>query len=183
MRLTAFIIAVITMLPFSAVAQTAISSETANTYYKKCMQNDDERMSDATQESLCSCTAVKMMSVITNEDIVQMSPEPGPGRPAFDKMLADAYGPCMQIPVEEQLHTECMNDPKIKEFALRDQSALCRCMAKTTTQSLEIQAPAMMRTKLEEKPGLTDAFDPLAYDKELRSRAYDNLFLCLKEGN
>ena len=184
MKLAAFLIAcMLAAIPFSAKAQTAISNETANAYYKKCMENDDTRMSDETQESLCSCTAVKMMSVVTNEDIAQMSAAPGPGRAAFDKMLTEAYAPCMQIPVEEQLYGECMRDTKIQEFALRDPSALCHCMAKSTTRLLPVQAPDILRMKLEKKPDLTDAFDPIAYDEELRSFAYNNLFLCLKVGN
>ncbi len=184
MKLAAFIIAfMLVVIPVTAMAQTAITSETANAYYKKCMENDDQRMSDESQESLCSCTAVKMMSVVTEEDLARMSPAPGPGRASYDKMLADAYGPCMQLPVEDQLFGECMKDSKIKQFALRDQSALCRCMAKNSTRMLAVEAPNMMREKLQKTPDLKDAFDPLAYDPDLRGRAYDNLFLCLKEGN
>lgn len=181
--LIAALLAFFLAMPFAAKAQTAISNETANAYYRQCMANDDPRMNEDSQQSLCSCASAKMMTVLTNEDMEILSPEPGPGRAAYDKMLANAYAPCMQVPVEEQLYRECMNDTKIRQFALRDQSALCTCMARKTTHMLPVEAPAMMRRALQEDPDLRDAFDSLHGNSEFRKAAYNNLFSCLHEGN
>lgn len=170
-------------LAFPAYAQTPLSNETANAYYMQCMASDDPRMSDSAQDHLCSCTAVKMMSIMTGEDLAGMSREAGPGRAAYDKMLADAYAPCMQIPVEEQLYGECMNDRKIRQFALRDQSALCNCMAMKSAGTLPDEAAAMTRRALETDPQLEDVFTSLHSNPEFRKAAYNNLFSCLHMGN
>lgn len=160
-----------------------VSQDTANDYYKACMTPDDERMSDDAQESLCGCTSAQMMLVMTAEDIKTMSPKPGPGRAAYDKMLAEAYGPCMQIPVEEDIYNGCMKDGHIKQFALKDQGKLCRCLATTTTETLPIEAPKIVRKNLKTTPDLTDPYNIIAYDADLRARALDNLTPCLHLGN
>lgn len=186
MKRSAFIIAMLLAFlatPFSAHAQTAMGNETANAYYRQCMAVDDARMNDESQESLCSCTSAKMMSVLTLEDLEILSPKPGPGRAVYDKMLSDAYAPCMQVPVEEQLYRECMNDTKIKQFALRDQGALCNCMAKESTRMMPVEAPQMMRRALKNQPDLEDAFDAMHSNPTFREKAYNNLFSCLHAGN
>lgn len=185
-RTTVFIAALFAWIlatPFPAQAQTAISNETANRYFTQCMASDDPRMSDEAQEHLCSCTSVKMMSVMTDEDMAILSRDPGPGRVAYDKMLADAYAPCMEIPVREQLYGECMIDKKIQQFALRNQSALCDCMAGQTTAMLPVEAPAMIRFALKQDPKLEDIYESLHSNPEFRKLAYHNLFSCLHKGN
>jgi len=160
-----------------------VSQDAANDYYKACMTPDDERMSDDAQESFCGCTSAQMMLVMTSEDIKTMSPNPGPGRAAYDNILAEAYGPFMQVPLEETLYEGCMKDGHIKQFALKDQGKLCRCLATTTTQTLPIEAPKIVRKTLETAPGMTDPYDIIAYDSNLRKRALDNLTPCLHLGN
>jgi hypothetical protein len=168
--------------PLSARAEP-VSQDTANAYYTACMAPDDERMSETAQESLCGCSSAQLMLVMTAEDIQTMSPDPGPGRAAYDKMLAEVYGPCMQIPVEENIYDGCMKNGHIKQFALKDQGKLCRCLATKTTETLPNDAPVIVRNNLKASPGLTDPYHIIAYDPDLRRRALDYLTPCLHLGN
>lgn len=166
-----------------AMAQTAVSREAANAYYQNCMAKDDPRMTDLAQEGLCSCTAARMMTALTMEDIAAMTPEPGLGRIPFNKMLTEVYGPCMQYPVEDQLNKECMNDTKVNQFALRDQGALCRCMAGRSGQLLSTEGAVIMRDVLARNPNLADPMDAILSNASFRQRAYENLYSCLHAGN
>lgn len=182
---TAFLpLLALVLLAVTPAQARPVSQDTANEYFNSCMANDDERMSEEAQESLCGCTSAQLLLVMTAEDIEKMSPAPGtPGRVPYDKMLTHAYGPCMQIPVEENIYNGCMKDGSIKKFALKDQGKLCRCLAIKTTESLPIEAPKIMGRALKKKPDLNDPYDTIAYDPDLRARALDNLTLCLHEGN
>ncbi len=162
----------------------AVSTKTANQYFQSCMAHDDPRMSDSAQESLCGCTSAQMTLMLTSEDITAMSPAPGtPGRIAYDKMLIQAYGPCMQIPVEENFYEGCMKDGNIQKFALKDPGKLCHCLAVKTTEKLPIEAQSIVESALKKTPDLTDPYDAIAYNPDLRAKALDNLTLCLHEGN
>lgn len=180
LRLALFLI-LIAMMPTASMAQTAVSEKIANAYYQTCMSRDDTRLSDETQDSLCSCISVRMMSALTLEDVATMSPNQGLGRPAFDKMLTTVYAPCMRTPVEDVLHQQCMNDRKIKEFSLRDPDKLCRCTATRSGDFFDIQAQDMMTSILRHAPDLSDPIDYILNDRGLRQRSADILFECLKE--
>lgn len=184
MKFIVLVLSALCLLVGTSPAQAEpVSQDTANAYYKACMAPDDERMSDEAQQALCGCTAAQMMLVMTAEDIATMSPKPGPGRAAYDKMLVNAYGPCMQFPVEENVYDGCMRDGHIKKFALKDQGKLCRCLSTKTTETLPVDAPKIMRSTLKAAPGMTDPYDAIAYNRELRQRALDNLTPCLHLGN
>lgn len=178
-----FVILLAILFSNTALAATPVSQQTANAYYQSCISRADERMSLSAQEGLCSCAAARMVTTMTLEDLVQMKPESGPGRAAYNKMLAEVYGPCMQFPIEDELHNECMRDSKIKQFALRDQGALCHCMAKKTGALMPDQAPGLMRNIIKHNPGISDPFKALLNNQTLREQAYNNIYSCLTAGN
>jgi hypothetical protein len=181
MQFFAFLLFLLTLAPTASMAQTAISEKVANAYYQACMEHDDDRLGGESQDALCGCMSVKIMSALTLEDIAAMSPKPGPGRAAFDKMLMNVYGPCMKAPVEDTLYRQCMGDRKIKEFSLRDTGKLCRCTASRSGAYYEQQAEPMMQDILRRAPGLSDPVTYILDDQGLRQRAEDILFECLKE--
>ena len=166
-----------------ALAETPVSQNVANTYYQTCMSRDDTRLSDETQDAMCSCTSARLMVAMNIEDIGAMKAEPGPGRTAYNKMMMDVYGPCLEYPIKEQLYNECMSDRKIKNFALRDQNALCRCTSEKTALPLSTEGTEMMRTMLQRRPNLVDPMDSVLNDQGFREQAYNNLYSCLGVGN
>lgn len=183
MRLV-LLISALACLAFPALAQTAIGGGTANAYYQACMDRADERMSLSAQESLCSCASARMMVMMSVQELATMNPDPKhPGRAAYNKMLMNVYGPCMQHPVEERLTGECERDRHIRAFSLRDPGALCRCMAQQTGTTFEQNAPDIVRRLLYFLPGMEDPLEPIMNDATFRQRAYDNLYACLHLGN
>lgn len=159
---------------------STISKGLANSYYKNCNANDDPRMSDNAQDSLCGCTAAKIMDVMSAEEIAGMTTNIGPGRIAYNKMLTTVYGPCMQAPVEEILYQECMNDKNIKEFMLRNTPMLCRCTAYGSGRTLIRESTEIMPRLLKGYPNMTDPLDYILADRVFRQKAYANLYECLR---
>jgi hypothetical protein len=174
---------------FTAPLATAqgITPEHANQYYQTCMAVDDQRMTADAQEALCSCTAARLPMVMTENDILTMNPEPGhAGRPAYDKMIAYVYGPCMQYPIQDKLMHECLNDSKIENFALRDPGAVCLCMATRTGDMLgnSETGTQIITELLRRNPGMQDPYDFILNDGRFRQYAYDMLLnTCLTAGN
>ena len=171
----------ILLAPSVSMAQTPVSEQVANAYYETCASRDDPRLSDESQEALCSCMSVKMMSAMTLEDLAAMKPAVGPGRTAFDKMLTEVYAPCMKIPTQDVLHRQCMNDRKVQQFSLRDPDRLCRCTAGRMGEYLDKEAQPTMHLILRYHPDITDPMDFMLNNVSMRQRAEDFLFACLKE--
>ena len=91
------------LFSFSVNAQTPVTEKTANAYYASCTSQSDERLTPDAQAILCGCVSAKLMSSLTMEEIASMSEKPGPGRDVYDKMLINAYSPCLQIPIQDQI--------------------------------------------------------------------------------
>lgn len=180
----ALIMACLMMLvPALAWAQTPVPESTANEYYKNCMANDDERMTDEGQKALCSCASVKLMSGMTMEEIDGMNTKPGAGRDLYDKMLRTVYGPCMQVPVEDQIYKECMNDRDVKEFRLNNTEGLCLCTAKKSGALLTKDNTPYFDDILTRKPDLRDPYDYMLNSPVFRQHAYNFLYDCLRQNN
>lgn len=168
------------MAEASAEAPAKISKRVANAYYENCVSRDDPRMSDSAQNSLCSCSAAKFMEIMSLEEVVAMKKEIGPGRIAYNKMLREVYGPCMQAPIEEVLYEECSNDRHVKEFLLRDTTRLCRCTATRTGNVLAAEGAAIITRLLVQNPDMADPMNYILQDQIFRQKAYGNLYECLR---
>ena len=121
---------------------------------------------------------------MTLEDIAGMNDKPAtPGRVAYDKMLTAAYGPCMAIPVQEQLTKECMTDSRINQFGLRDKNAMCQCMGRKSASFIDQEGPAIVKQILERNPATTDLYAAFMDDQTVRQNAYDNVTACLHSNN
>jgi hypothetical protein len=177
--ITIFII----MLSLSAHAQTPVSPKTANSYYASCMDHKDLRMMPGTQENLCSCASVKLMSDMTLEELAVMSPQPGPGRVPYNKMLVHVYGPCLQPAIQDELEDECMQDNRIKQFMIKNQDRLCQCMGQKSVDYLSTKITSMLQDLIKTDPKLTDIYTPLLDNPDLRGHAYGYINSCLHEIN
>lgn len=166
-----------------SVKSTPIPQSTANAYYANCMSRKVDRMSDDDQQNLCSCSAAKMMSTMSLEELTVMSPEKGPGRAAYDKMMTQVYGPCLHTPVQDQLYNECMSDPKIKDFAIKDQAGLCHCTSQKSGDDFANGASQLIAVILKNDPKVTDMYSAVLNNNTFRGQAYQNLFSCLHKGN
>ena len=167
--------------PGLARAESAITKGIANAYYKNCISRDDQRMSDSAQSALCSCSAAQMIEKMSIEEVFRMKKELGPGRIEYDKMLTEVYGPCMEVPVEETLYNECMNDSKVEQFYLRDKNKLCRCTSQKSARYLADNGVNVMTYLLKDAPAMEDPMDYILNDGRFRQQAYNNLYVCFKQ--
>lgn len=173
----------LTFLPPFAVSAKVVSQETANTYYTACMGHNDPRLDPEGQMNLCSCAAANIMIKMTVEELAKMSPDVKnkTGRAIYDKMLIDVYGPCMNVPVQNALATQCMKDGKIKQFLLRDTSGMCQCMAARTGDFIESDGRKIIEDILEKFPKTTDIFPLLLDDHQVREKAYSHVYTCMHD--
>ena len=102
-----FLLAAFLSLP--ALAQTPITTEMSNAYYNSCMGARDQRMSNDAQDSLCTCTAMKMKEAMSVEDIRVMGQNDQDGRNMLNKMLLDVYVPCMSAIAVTRQPSSCRN--------------------------------------------------------------------------
>lgn len=174
---------VLAATPFTAQARTAVTKDAANAYYTACMEKDDKRLTEEAHISLCSCTAAKMMTTLSMEDINAMNDKAGPGRDLYNKMLADSYGPCMQVAIQDELDKECMTDSRINQFGLKDKASLCQCVGIRTGNFIAAESPAIVQQILKNKPDVTDLYAAFLDNNSVRQTAYDNVTACLHSNN
>jgi hypothetical protein len=168
--------------PLSEVlAQTPISKDIANTYFKNCTQNRNEMMSEDTQVAFCSCTSVKMMEAMTLEEIQTMYEETQAGRNMLNKMLIEVYAPCISMPVQDLVGNNCLEDPKFKSLELKSPTheELCSCISKETGDWLSLRGRLLMKSILEKNPNIQDPIGPVMNSKEFQDQSYQHLTQCM----
>lgn len=168
------------LLPVTAFGAegTQIDSATANAYFENCVAKRDERMSEESQKTLCSCTAALMMKEMSTEDVRLMGENTPEGRKMLNHMLVSVYAPCMQYPIEDMISRECLRDEKLGEVT-REKIDLCRCMGESTGYWFSRQAGPKMAKLFEINPDMTDPIDPVMNSPEFRRSSYQNMLNCL----
>ena len=76
-KLTLSLLLILPLFSTVTMAQTPVSNEQAQKYYESCATNRDERMSVATQDAFCQCSARGFKEHITIEDLTTLSTETG----------------------------------------------------------------------------------------------------------
>lgn len=174
------LITLLLLIPALPGHATQLNKDQANAYYKNCVAQSDPRLSQKSQEALCSCTSAMMTQQMSVEDIQTMGQNTQAGRDALNKMLLDVYAPCMQFPVEDLVATECLKDEKISMMGLKsDRRALCGCIAARTGAWLKSTGRSIMSGLIGRNANITDPISPVMDSPEFRSASYDNLVSCM----
>lgn len=170
----------VTLLAHPSQAQTPITKDAANAYYKNCKAQNDPRLRPETQEALCACTAVQMIEKMSVEEVQTMASNDQSGRISLNKMLVEVYAPCMNFPVQDMIADECMNDPKVDMAGLKmNKSVLCNCMGEKTGAWMATVGRSLMAQILTQNPNITDPIGPVMEDKSFRQQAYQNMMACM----
>lgn len=181
MKLLALLVIAL-LVPFTANAQTPVSTETANTYFSNCVaQKSQQSFSPEAQEMLCACTAARMAQFFSMEDMATMTnpqSEPAAQRGAFNKMLINIYAPCMEEPTREFHYNACMTNPQTAQYG--DPATICRCMADAVAAHIQVHGPSIFEDLVARNPNITDPMTALTEDPSFQTFAQSKLLGCLR---
>lgn len=166
------------MLPlFSSVtlAQTPVSNEQAQKYYESCATNRDERMSVATQDAFCQCSARGFKKHITIEDLTTLSTETGQAaRDITNKMLINLYAPCMEHPVRDLVMNKCKQD------AFQAGHKICECMASKMANYMSTRAGSELDAILKKTPDVYDPLGAITSSKSYEAQEKRTILQCIQ---
>ncbi len=159
-------------------AETPVTKEMANQYFKNCMAKEDPRITRQAQEELCACTSAKMTETLSVQDIQRMSGNDQAARNALNKMLVEVYGPCMAAPTRDLILNNCLQNKELANLT-NDAEALCGCIAEETAVYLEENAPEIISREISRSPNLTDPNAVLMASKEVESKIKQKTLSCM----
>lgn len=166
------------LLPFSAIAATPITKETAQAYYKTCLTKDAPMMSDESKDLMCSCTAAQMMENMSVEDVQDMSSQDTAiARPAANKLIIDVYAPCIEFPARDYYYTTCVENPETSSISSKPRE-LCNCMSDEVSGFLAENAQGVFADILDRNPMILDPMEALANDADFQKFAEKKLLGC-----
>lgn len=177
MRILLLLLTII-LFPNLAIAEP-ITKAQAKAYYQNCSSKPSPNMSVETQKLLCACTAVQMHKKMQVEDVQEMSLQNSVGRAATNKMIINAYAPCMQHPAKELYYQNCISDPQTQTLTQNPQKA-CECMSSNIAKYLSTRGVDVFRSILSRSPNITDPMAALASDPQFQKYTRDELMGCLK---
>ena len=135
-------------------------------------------MSVETQKLLCACTAVKMHQNMQVEDIQEMSLQNEIGREATNKMIVNAYAPCMQHPAKELYYQNCISDPQTQTLT-KNPEKTCQCMSGNIANYLSTRGVDIFESILTRNPNINDPMAALADDPQFQKFTRTQLMGCL----
>lgn len=138
-----------------ALAQTRISDEGKQAYFRNCLQQTDERISEQTHAIFCQCTAHFMQQNMSVEEIQTMSTQTQDARNILNKVVIQVYAPCMEFPVRDLIYNECRKE---KDQVSND---ICTCLADEMASYTAQTAQERLTTVLQTTPNITDPMDPI----------------------
>jgi hypothetical protein len=159
-------------LPSLAMAQTAITAETAQKYYQNCIRNaqSDQTMKPQTKDVFCQCTAIHMQKNMVMEDIVAMSGNDQAARNALNKMLTGVHAPCMEYPVRDLIGKKCEAD-----IARPD---VCNCLSDKMASYTAREAQRLLGQVLATNPNITDPMGAIMETDEFKRNEQQLALSC-----
>ncbi len=159
-------------LPSLGIAGTTITNEMADKYFSNCVEGAKKEGTMTTDglNKYCACTAMNMQKSMTQEDLTDLSGTGQKQRNALNKMLLDVNGPCMQYPVHDMLHKQCMADVKNSE--------ICNCLSTKMGSFMADISKRMMPELLADNPNLYDPTTPILESQEFKVRQNQIALSC-----
>lgn len=173
-----FALLVFTALP--ALAQTAVTKETANAYFTNCLnQPSPTGMSDQTKQYMCACTAARMQQSMTVEDIRTMAQQSQAGRNATNKMIINVYAPCIEYPARDHYYSTCMSNPQSQNLT-KNVQGMCTCLGNQVSGYLKQNAQKEFSRILKRTPNITDPMQALTSDPAFTQFAQSKMTGCIR---
>jgi hypothetical protein len=166
--------------PADAAQPGAIIDKMADAYYINCLRKTNPNISQQNLQGLCECTAKRMKTEMTPDQIKVMAQNDEAGRQELNHMLLDVYAPCMNYPVESMVEKQCLSDPKTENLpGGLDREKICYCMAERTGQWFTGHGRELMQAVIAKDPNVYDPVGPAMDDPSFKKASYANLMSCI----
>jgi len=162
----------------SAMAQTPVTQEMANSYYQNCMVQNAPGMTNESKGQMCTCTSTRMMQAMSVEDIKNMRRNDQTGRLVLNKMLVQVYAPCIEYPARDHYYNTCIANPETAKLSKAPQ-ALCNCLATQVSGYLKANGPRIFGEILRKNPNVTDPMSALTSDARFQKFAQEKMVGCV----
>jgi hypothetical protein len=165
------------------VAKQPVASvaEYANQYYSECVEKSDAVLSGPNLELQCACTSQKIVEQMRLEDVNSMITETSEGEFQRNRLLLQAYAPCMGAPARAILSAKCEGDKNIQKTVKSFQQA-CGCMGNAMALYVAENGASIIAKSLRSQvPG--DKTTPVSHmmrDPEFQARTQSALAECVK---
>jgi hypothetical protein len=162
----------------------AVIDKMADAFYINCLRKMNPDITQQDLQGLCECTAKRMKTEMTPEQIKIMAQNDEAGRLALNHMLLDIYAPCMNYPVQSRLEKQCHSAPKAENLpAGLDWEKICYCSAVKTGQWYTSHGRELMQAVIAKNPNVYDLTGPIMDDPSFKQAAHDNLTSCIFGGS
>ncbi|MGH1404430.1 MAG: hypothetical protein ACRBDL_09310 [Alphaproteobacteria bacterium] len=131
----------------------------SNDYFKSCIAKESLAFSDFEKELLCGCVSAKMSELLEVDDFRYLESKTARGRDVRSNILAFAYAPCMEYPIEAKVKDDCMVSPDLQEI-VSGKEVICKCATNKFTQYLHDHANAVFLQAQKYEP---TTLNPLEY--------------------
>lgn len=170
------------LFPLAAQAQsTPVNRDQANEYFAQCVQSGKSAPGESMRD-LCACTAAKVMSQLTAEELAALADTKTPaGQTARRKELVEVYAPCTEIIAAEMFDYECVNNKQLRDLNEGfDMPSVCSCASKLTADWYKGKGQKFMEESMKKDPGMTIAnpIGALLTHPLVKSQNLNNLVVC-----
>jgi hypothetical protein len=136
---------------------TANIADFAQRYYGNCTKQNHPVLKGQNLDMMCSCTAAKIQSSMSVEQMKAMQEQTEAGQFARNQMLLNVYAPCIEFPTRALILDQCLNNAQLKN-TLKNYTQTCGCLGDGMASYMKDKAPAAIQEALSRK---VDNFDPL----------------------
>ncbi len=98
----------------------------ANDYFKSCVAEETLAFNEFEKQLLCGCVSAKMSELLEIEDFKHLKAKTSKGRDVRSNVLAFAYAPCMEYPMETKVTDDCMISPELRDI-VSGKELVCKC--------------------------------------------------------
>ena len=157
-----------------------VTAEMSEAYYNSCIRKErPPALTKEGQDSLCACTASKMLENMTLEDIKDLSnEEQAIRRDAFNYMLVTVYAPCMEQPTKDYYYHTCRSNPKSR-LITTDSRVMCKCISEKVSKYVRKKGPEIFADILTRNPNIQDPMGALESDPVFQSYVKKQGVACL----
>ena len=155
-----YLLLTLLFFPSLAFAQTAVTKETADTYFNNCLKTQStQEFSQQAQQTFCACTAGRMTQFFTMEDMQTMVSQGPQARLAYNKMIVDIYAQCMEAPTRERYYQQCTQSPGVNQ-------KICHCISDAIALHLKNDGSQIFSQILSRDPAIVDPYAALENDPD-----------------
>ncbi len=173
----------VSLLGLSVTAQAApVSRDQANKYFASCTAS--AKAPGEAMRDLCACTAARVATMLTAEELAVMPEKTPEGQAAMKKMLVNVYAPCTEVVAAEMFDYECVSNKQLYDLDNDfDTPAVCSCAAQKTAAWYAGKAGTFMEDALKKDStaAIANPLGAILAHAQVKSQNLNNLVGCSAE--